>query len=347
MYKQIAAIIAVAFIMTACKTNVVTMSVTEPAPVTLPGTIKKIGIVDRTRPSEEAERLNRIDEVLTIEGFQLDREGAIQSISGAQDELLKNKRFEAILNLDSVVATSSASGSFPPQLSWDVIEQMCTKNGVDAIFVLELFDTDTKIDYRAIPVTLKGPLGVEIPAIEHEAKMIVTVKSGWRIYDPQSKRVLDEVFVAEDLVRTGRGINPIKAAAALMDRKDAVKQVAYIAGKEYAQRILPYRIRVSRKYYVKGSRNLEAAKRKAQTGNWDGAGDLWLEETTNGKAKVEARACYNMAIIAEINGDLDIAVEWAQKSYEDYGNKLALSYVRILKRRIARNERLQRQLEDQ
>ena len=42
-----------------------------------------------------------------------------------------------------------------------------------------------------------------------------------------------------------------------------------------------------------------------------------------------------MAIISEINGELDIAIEWAQKSYENYNNKLALQYLRILKNRKA------------
>jgi hypothetical protein len=40
-----------------------------------------------------------------------------------------------------------------------------------------------------------------------------------------------------------------------------------------------------------------------------------------------------MAIISEINGDLDSAIDWAQKSYENYGIRLALNYVNILKNR--------------
>ena len=56
-------------------------------------------------------------------------------------------------------------------------------------------------------------------------------------------------------------------------------------------------------------------------------------------------ACYNMAIINEINGELDEAISWAQKSYEDYNNKLALEYVRILRNRKAKAETLKRQEE--
>ena len=50
-----------------------------------------------------------------------------------------------------------------------------------------------------------------------------------------------------------------------------------------------------------------------------------------------------MAIINEINGDLDEAIGWAQKAYEDHNNKLALEYVRILRNRQARSAQLKRQ----
>jgi hypothetical protein len=60
---------------------------------------------------------------------------------------------------------------------------------------------------------------------------------------------------------------------------------------------------------------------------------LWNKETTNSSRKIAGRAAYNMAIINEINGDLDSALGWAQKSYEDYNDKLAIKYVRILENR--------------
>jgi hypothetical protein len=50
-----------------------------------------------------------------------------------------------------------------------------------------------------------------------------------------------------------------------------------------------------------------------------------------------------MAIISEINGDLDGAISWAQKSYEDYNIKLALRYVRVLRDRKVRNSILEEQ----
>jgi len=327
-------------------TNYVTMSVLEPAPVTIPSHIKKIGIIDRSLPSEENEQQDKLDQVLSIEGANLDREGSRETLRGINDELSRNERFSEVKFLSELDLRSPGMGIFPTPLSWEILEKICIENNLDALFVLEFFDTDTRISYSNKPVTLKGPMGVSIPAVEHYAHMITTVKTGWRIYDPKNRIILDEFPIMESIEKSGKGINPAAAAAALIGRTEAVKQVSYTVGQNYASRILPYKIRVSRKYYVRGSDNFKIAKRRAQTGNWDGAAQLWEKETTNPKGKIAGRAHYNMAIINEINGNLELAIQWAEKAYTDYKIKLALEYVRILEGRVIRNEQLRQQTEE-
>ena len=53
-----------------------------------------------------------------------------------------------------------------------------------------------------------------------------------------------------------------------------------------------------------------------------------------------------MAIINEINGNLETAIDWAKRAYSDYKIKLALDYVRILENRLRANERLREQTEE-
>ena len=341
--KTSLSIIAVALIFCSCKsTELVHLSVLKPAPVTLPSYIKAVGVVNRSLPSDKTKAIDAIDKVFSLEGANLDKEGAQASITGLSEELTKNNRFSEIKLLNTTNLTTNTPGSFPYSLSWNEVETLCKENNADALFALELFDTDSKISYSASQTSIKTPLG-NVPALEHKANMLTVVKTGWRIYDPASKTILDEYAIASDLTYSGRGINPVVAAAALIDRKNAVKEVGNKTGQSYAYRIIPYWIRVSRDYYVKATDNFRTARRKAQTGNWDGAAELWQQETQNPNKKVAGRACYNMAIINEINGDLEKAIEWAQKAYENYNNPLALRYVRILERRKVNNELLEHQ----
>jgi len=327
-----------------CKTQQLYLNVVEPAPVTMPQYIKSIGVINRSVPTDETKKLDILDKALSLEGVNLDKDGAMESIRGLSDELLNNSRFVEVKTLNDIDFRTSALTDFPTPLTWEIIEKICRETKTDALFSLEKFDTDTHLNYSNRKVDLKTPLGT-IPGIEHQADMETLVKTGWRIYDPSSKVILDEYIFNQSVVFSGRGINPLVAASALVGRKDAVNQVSNKAGHGYALRIIPFRLRVMRDYYVKGTNNFKIAKRKAQVGKWDDAGLLWEKETANSSSKVAGRACYNMAIINEINGDLESALKWAQKSYEETNNKLALRYVRILENRRYKTDILKMQEE--
>ncbi|GAB4286326.1 MAG: DUF6340 family protein [Marinilabiliales bacterium] len=321
------------------------MSVQEPAPVFFPKTIKKVGLVNRTKPDEKNKILDDIEKILSVEGKNLDKEGAEQCVKGAFDELAKNQNIEEVKDLINVDVRTSSVGAFPSMLSWSSVEKICNENHVDALFVLEFYDTNTGVDYKTVQKEVEGPLGVKIPALEHHATVATSIKTGWRIYYPDAKEILDEFIMMDKTVSTGVGINPTVALEAVTGRKENVKMLSRNLGKAYAHRIVPYWIRVSRYYYVRGTDNFKIAKRRAQTGDWDGAAELWAKEIDNPKRKVAGRACYNMAIINEINGNLDEALSWAQKSYVDYKNKEALRYMNTLKYRKAKMEEIKMQQE--
>lgn len=342
--KKYFILLLTALAIVSCKTQQLYLNVVEPAPVTMPQYIKSIGVINRSVPTDETKNLDILDKALSLEGVNLDKDGAMESIRGLSDELLNNSRFVEVKTLNDIDFRTSALTDFPTPLTWEIIEKICSETKTDALFSLEKFDTDTHLNYSNRKVDLKTPLGT-IPGIEHQADMETIVKTGWRIYDPSSKVILDEYIFNQSVVFSGRGINPLVAAAALVGRKDAVNQVSNKAGHGYALRIIPFRLRVMRDYYVKGTNNFKIAKRKAQVGKWDEAGLLWEKETANSSSKIAGRACYNMAIINEINGDLDSALKWAQKSYEDTNNKLVLRYVRILENRRYKSDILKMQEE--
>jgi hypothetical protein len=346
MKNRISILLASVIFCSCSSTNLVFLSVQKPAPITIPSDIKNVGIINRTLPSNQAKPIDIVDKVFSLEGVNTDKEGAQATITGLTDELQKNSRFANVKFLSNVDLRTNTPGLFPTPLSWEVVEKICKDNNMDVLFSLELFDTDNKISYAANPTTIHTVMG-NVPGIEHQANMQTLVKAGWRIYDPVGKNILDECPISRSLNFSAKGINPAVAASGLIGRKDAVVEVGNQVGQAYAQRIIPYWIRVSRDYYVRGTDNFILATRKARTGNWNEAADLWQKEITNTNRKIAGRAYYNMAIISEINGDLDQAIQWAQKSYENYNNRLALNYVHILQYRKTNSEVLKDQQGDQ
>lgn len=330
-------------LISACGTNQMTLRVTEPAPVTIPKDAKKAAIIGRTKVTKDNDVLNKIDQILSIEGKVLDSLGAKACLLGLYDDLTQKNRFDYLKLIDSTELESSNLGQASAPLDWTIVEQICQAQGVDLLFVLEHYDTDTKIAYSSAPVTITTPIGLEVPGLEHQATVTTLIHTTWRIYDPFTKVIYDEFPGTRRFVSVGRGINPTVAIQAVKNRKNLVQQNSNEIGHIYAKRIIPYRIRVSRDYFVGGSPNFRIAKRRAQTGNWDGAAELWLQESKSNKRIPAGRGAYNMAISNEINDNLEEAIRWAQKSYEDYNIREALDYVRILRNRQAKRRLLKTQ----
>jgi hypothetical protein len=189
---------------------------------------------------------------------------------------------------------------------------------VDVLFSLELFDAGSTV-------------GLNIANLVQVLNMKTQVKTGWRIYDPNTRSILDQFFINRDL--NCQGGNFLTVSSAELGRKEAVIRAGSRAGEDYATRIIPYSIRVSRYYYVRGNGSFSLAKRMARAGDWDGAGNIWRAATNSPSGKVAGRACYNMAIISEINGDLNGALQWARKAYEVYRTPYALDFVNVLQQR--------------
>ncbi|MDH7448224.1 DUF6340 family protein [Aquimarina sp. 2201CG14-23] len=308
--------------------------VIKPPLVSLDSSVKKIGILNRSIPSDQNIGLDQVDKILSIEGEKLDKEGAEQAIVALKTALLQNPRFTEVIIIPITLKENPGGGVFPSSLSWDQVDDLCTKNQVDAIFSLAVYDTDAKAAYTVNETQVEGPLGIKIPAIEHIVDIETKIKTGWRIYDPIKKRISDQLTVNQKTKSKGKGINPIKAIEAVTNRKQSVLQISQKIGSDYALRLLPYKDHVYRNYYVKATPNFEIAKRKVETGQWEGAAQLWEKETSNLDPEIAGQACFNMAFYNEIKGDYTKAIEWATKSYTDYENKNALRYIDDLNERI-------------
>lgn len=336
-------VLAISLSTSCVSTNTLTMNAVEPAPVSIAADVQNIGIINRSLPSKGHKTIDQIDKILSIEGKNLDKHGAEAAVTSLRDELIATGRFQEIVNIEDEAELQKGLGVLPATLTWDQIEALCDKYDVDVIFSLAFYDTDTKVDYKQTTIQYPNSLGVKLPIPGHEVTLRTLIKNGFRVYDPQSKLILDEYFFNENIVAVGSGINPIEAVKTVINRKEAVVEHSRKIGNAYARRIRPYQRRVTRNYFVKGTDNFVVAKRRAQTGDWDGAAKLWEQDLSHPDEKIAGRAHYNMAISSEINGDLDKALDYASRSYSDYRNNEALRYLDILRYRQRQKRELNRQ----
>ncbi len=300
-------------------TNLMSLSVTEPATVSLPPNAKTVAVVNRSRAADDSRTVDAIHRTISLETKELQAEGAGASLTGLTDALIRSNRFDSVKALNNLDLRSYGAGVFPVYLSWDTVGKICRENHADVLFSLELFDAESKV-------------GLNIANLAQGANVQTQVKTGWRIYDPATRTILDQFIIYKDLAFQGGSL--LNTGSALLGRKEAVIKAGNRAGENYASRIIPYSLRVSRYYYVRGNEGFGAAQRMARgPGTGDAAAKIWLDATNNPSLTVAGRGCYNMAIISEINGDLNGALQWAKKAYEVYRIPYALEYVNILQQR--------------
>lgn len=306
------------------------LSVNEPAPVSLPPNARTAVVVNRSHVADDSRTVDAIHRAISLESKELQTDGAGASVTGLTDALIRSNRFASVKALNGLDLRSYGAGVFPVTMSWDTVEKVCRENHADVLFSLELFDAESRV-------------ALNVAALGQGSNVKTQVKTGWRIYDPSTRSVLDQYIIYRDL--TFQGGSLLGTGSALLGRKEAVIKAGNRAGEDYSTRILPYSIRVSRNYYVRGNGSFIVAKRMAQAGDWDAAAKLWNEAANSSSRKVAGRACYNMAIISEINGDLNGALQWAKKAYVVYRTPYALDYVNILQQRQSNDAVLRSQTE--
>jgi hypothetical protein len=336
--------LASALLLISCKTSYMTVDVLKPAHIDVPQEIKNVAVLNRSLPDKGEKAGNIIEGLLSGEGLFNDRLGSEKCIIGVVDLLNNSPRFKAVMPGD-IDIRGTGTGAFPAPLEWQYVSELCKRYNVDALITLETFDSDSYIDFNRHEYTREED-GKKIKVIEFEAELDMDIQSGWRIYHASRQEIVDENVYTDRISWDAKG--PTKEAARnnLPSKGRIIEDAGYYAGQQYATRISPIWIKVSRDFYSKGNDDLETAARYAKQGRWTEAAGIWESVVNSPDPKIAGYACYNLALASEMNGDLETAISWAEKSYTSYGNKRARQYIGILKNRLYDQGRLDKQLQD-
>jgi tetratricopeptide (TPR) repeat protein len=342
-YYQYAFLI-LGILISSCARPRMSVPVMRPADVTIDREIHRIALINRTAPENEMH--NILEGVLSGETIGQDARGVDATYNGLLSVFNNSNRYEVVKTDEHLKTPTQVLTKMPDKLSWYQVTNLCKKYDADALLSVEVFDSDFIITDGVKEVVRKDENGREYKTRKYVAKGVATVKIGIRLYDPHKKVIQDEMFVSRDMSWDASGKSPKDAIAHLVSRSDAVSRVSYQAGRTYGSRITPVLIRVIRRYYdrPKKAQYLVQGARYAKVSDWEGAHDAWMKALNNPDFKIAGRACYNLAMIYEIWGELDKAKEYAQRSYTEFGNKDARDYVYALERRIYQAEKLKGQM---
>ena len=294
--------------------------------VYLPDSIRSIAIINRSITPEE-QKDAKVREAIFSTEIGSDFLASDACIKGIYDAMTRLPGCELVIPSE-LRMHGTGTGELPDLLEWEQVEQICEKEGADILLVLETFDSNTDLLAKTATEQLSSIIYTGKPKISPPSEVQLHVAAYWRLYDPGTRRIVDQYqHNSNVLLNTAGGPPP----------PDALPRAAYDAGVAYIDRYLPGSYRVKRQLYKSTSgpakQQFKAGYRRTEVANWDGAAELWSPLTDDPKPRTAGRACLNMAVASEVLGNTLPALDWAQRSYEIYNDKLGRDYAKILLQR--------------
>jgi hypothetical protein len=325
-------------------TKQLTIKTIEPSPVDFSSQITRIGIVNNSKSSFVKSYSTKLEQLIVMEEKWLSDKGTEAALTGLFDELAQDKRFDEVRILENLDEDVKDFGRRPSNSTWRSIAKTCQENGVDAIFALASHDTHTEFSLKKTKIDQLDMMRERTKISGQEITLETLIENGWRIYDPKNRVLIDEFTSNDQIVSSAKGLSPVDALQAIDNRRESLLNQSKNSGSAYGQRMLPQKRDVQRNYYVLGSRNLTLADDKIQEGAYQEAVKLLEDEIANGKPRMVGRACHNLAVLNEFNGNINAAMNWANKSYEIIRKDATLVYISELERRKAQTDVLKFQM---
>lgn len=327
----------------------VSLTVLQPAQITLPEHISSVAVVDRSKPASGW--LNVLEGMATGEGIGQDRTSRQEAVRGLTEALLRTPRFQ-VKSTGIELTGSKAGNNLPYPLEWSQVEQLCADYGTNAIVTIESFDSDNFTGTKKQETKRKDKNGKEYTEVSYNAEQRTGVRLGWRLYDPKTKIVVDEYTTNDFLIRSASGASETVAVKGLPNPVDISRIVARTGGFNYGTRIAPVFVQESRSYFASGKGakdDMKKAARLANSGNWNEAATIWERIVNNNSLpeKTSGKAAYNLAVAAEVAKDLPLALERAEKAWTNFRNSSAKSYIEMLKVRLNNDRKVKGQMNQQ
>ncbi len=331
-------------LLSSCGTSRIVFDIITQPEIALPGGVENTALLNLVSATI-GDNMEDVDEMLKGRGELVNQVAAQSSMNGLKNELQSNTGIlpPQIPVTEELINSSSEQND----LSWEYLDNMCTAQGKETVIVLKSFDSRTAIDFSWYEGKTKTDM-VQIwtNTIAYDvsgdyvymARLKAYVDIGWKIYFPGNREIiLDGVFPDSVFTET-KGMSQNEAERMLPGIKNAIEEAGYIAGAQFASRISPRRKTVERKYFTSGNDDFKQANNFVGMRYWDEAAEYWEKNIENPKPKIAGSARYNLAIVREINGKLEEAIDLVESARKQYQHKLIEAYLQILKNRKSTQE---------
>ena len=264
-----------------------------------------------------------VNNKLLMDTLLQDSIAADTAVQVAAQALFESGRFDVVVPKDRNIVRADNEEILKP-LDVNFINEICTDFKVDGVLVLESFAEQLKTKYYL------GKDGSSFNFSYINATTDIKYFSEWRLYRPRDlNRVIR--FQMADSIFWNIGSSSVEAVYLQMPRtKEALIGGGIAAGLKMSAYIGTGWVNQNRYYYLTGKSEIDAAIPLIKNNKWEEAAAIWEKFASNPSKTIKSKVEFNLALASEMNGDLDLAIEWGLKSFKTRYSKATEVYLKTL-----------------
>lgn len=293
----------------------------------LPDNVKKIGFMNRVT-HDKTPSVQMDSDFLY---FGESRDGSNAAITCAFRMFEKSSAYEVVMFQTDMPLVGIEN--MPAPVNSVKMQEICDNLNLDMVISMEYFKAEFDKDIEE--TTRDGyDQMTESSTTIFIATMHVHIDAAFRVYLPRQTELFDEYRMGENLTFTAEGNTRKDAKHNLTIKRDAVGQWGDSFGRNFAGRFAPRSFKTMRMICKGGDKRFKEAFKFAKNAQWESAEPLWKSFAQDDDVKFKSYALFNLALLAELNGDLLKASTILKEAEQFYSFKELLRYQRIIETKM-------------
>lgn len=316
--------------LSSCKSfySVINIETPVPAKEALPDDIQSLTLMNRSINNQFMEHQeDTLENYFYRHNYQLsavvlDIDAADTTLLVLADLLYASGRYDVVVPLERNIPKNISYNLIPDTLNTEFVRQICETYQTDALMVMEQFSTKAMTDYSAESYrSMDGTFNT------YYASLDMKYNAFFRIYKPGNKTI--EIPIADTIYWENGDVDLEFLFVRLPSVKEAVINAGIKVALDIDSKISPTWKREKRGFFVL-DRGKDQTRQWMEENKTQEAREYWMQMTQSDKKKIKSRAEYNLALVSELEGDIDQAMEWALKSYNTYYQHQTEIYIKKL-----------------
>lgn len=338
--KSLSIAFAAVMIASCTQTLYTSVDVMRPAKVVFSKNINRVVLLNNTvpQPPGNGHKLEVLNQ--KPKNVILNTDSVALFCLGALTDELNSKAFFRSVMLEKESHNSSDNFLRTTPLEPDTVKYICDKYAADAAIILDKIKVEDNIAEYYTPEN-NGFAGV----------FEVRYETDWSIMEASTGHSA-RIRYRDTIYWENPSYNLKIAMSGLPRRIDGVIDGALNTGRKTANRFTPYWEKEDRYFFRSRNKFIRAGIDSIYIKQWNSAAKTWENALNSNSSSTRAYAANNIAIVMEINGNIDKAIQYEEEAIKDYPGStfmnqqhyyLMIDYLNELKKRKNEMELLNKQ----